>query len=143
VLLGWLHRLEDVAVDAMHDDWSIDELDEALEDLPPPVAAAETWPGHLDEARASFVEALAGDFAPVDVSGLRSRADLATLFCGVLGGDASAATRGAGPADGMAFWLADNPSAPRLLVSRGLPGRNDFVSMLGASGREPGAETIF
>lgn len=140
-LLGWLHRLEDVAVDAMHDDWSIDELDEALEGLPAPVAAAETWPEHLNDARASFVEALAGDFGPVDVSGLRSRADLATLVCGVFGGgDATAA---AAPADGIAFWLADNPTEPRLLVSRGLPGRDDFVSMLGASGREPGAETIF
>ena len=43
----------------------------------------------------------------------------------------------------LGFWLADNPAAPRLLVSRGLPGREQIVSMLGANGREPGAETIF
>jgi type VI secretion system protein ImpM len=140
-LLGWLHRLEDVAVDAMHDDWSIEELDDALEALPPPVAAAQEWPEHLDDARGSLAEALAGDFATVDVGGLRSRADLATLFAGVLGDVGAANTLS--PADGMAFWLADNPTAPRLLVSRGLPGRDDFVGMLGASGREPGAETIF
>lgn len=140
-LLGWLHQLEDVAVDAMHDDWSIDELDAALQGLPPPVEAADAWPEHLDEARASLTEALAGDFAVVDVGGLRSRADLAVLFADVVGG--GAASSKATPADGMAFWLADNPTAPRLIVSRGLPGRDDFVGMLGANGREPGAETIF
>lgn len=139
-LLGWLHRLEDVAVDAMHDDWSIDELDGALEALPPPVSAPE-WPPHLDAPRAALVEALAGDRSFVDVTGLRSRAELAMLFSSVLG--AADAPSPAAVADGMAFWLADNPVEPRLLVSRGLPGRDDFVSMLGASGREPGAETIF
>lgn len=139
-LLGWLHRLEDVAVDAMHDDWSIDELDAALEAMPPPVAAAEAAE-HLEAPRAALVDALVTEFSTVDVTGLRSRAELATLFCSVLG----AADEPPMPsiADGMAFWLADNPTEPRLLVSRGLPGRDEFVSMLGASGREPGAETIF
>jgi type VI secretion system protein ImpM len=139
-LLGWLHRLEDVAVDAMHDDWSIDELEAALEALPPPVASLEA-PASLEGPRASLRAALGSDFGAVDVSGLRSRADLATLFCSVLGtADAAAAPTAAA---GMAFWLADNPTEPRLLVSRGLPGRDDFVNMLGASGREPGGETIF
>ena len=29
-LLGWLHRLEDLALDALQDDWSIDDLEDAL-----------------------------------------------------------------------------------------------------------------
>ena len=136
-LLGWLHRLEDVAVDALHDDWSIDDLEGVLGALPPAVAEAD-WPEHLEAPRAALADALACDLSVVDVAGVRSRAELATLFCSVLG-----ATAAPQVADGMAFWLADNPSEPRLLVSRGLPGRDDFVSMLGASGREPGAETIF
>ena len=140
-LLGWLHRLEDVAVDAMHDDWSIDELDGALEALPLPVAASTDWPEHLEAPRAALADALGTDLSFVDVSGVRSRAELAALFASVLG--ATQAPVPAAVADGMAFWLADNPTEPRLLVSRGLPGRDDFVSMLGASGREPGAETIF
>jgi len=139
-LLGWLHRLEDVAVDALQDDWSIEQLDAALEALPPPVATAAPADG-LEGPRASLRAALAGDFGAVDVAGLRSRADLAALFEGVFGGPLDAGVPAA--VSGMAFWLADNPTAPRLLVSRGLPGRDDFVSMLGASGREPGAETIF
>ena len=88
-----------------------------------------------------LLAALGGDFGAVDVAGLASRADLAALFEGVFGGTLDTGVPAA--VSGMAFWLADNPTEPRLLVSRGLPGRDDFVSMLGASGREPGAETIF
>jgi type VI secretion system protein ImpM len=139
-LLGWLHRLEDVAVDALQDDWSIEQLDAALEALPPPGAAVAPVDG-LDGPRASLLAALDNDFGVVDVTDLRSRSDLAALFEGVFADttEASVPARVAG----MSFWLADNPTAPRLLVSRGLPGRDDFVSMLGASGREPGAETLF
>jgi type VI secretion system protein ImpM len=140
-LLGWLHRLEDVAVDALHDDWSIDDLEGVLEALPPAVVEAGDWPEHLGAPRAALADALAGDITVVDVTGVRNRAELATLFSSVLG--ATATPVAPTVADGMAFWLADNPSEPRLLVSRGLPGRDDFVSMLGASGREPGADTIF
>jgi len=139
-LLGWLHRLEDVAVDALQDDWSIDDLEGVLEALPVPVAPAAP-PAHLDAPRAALAAALAADGGFIDVTPLQSRADLAALFVGTLAGDAPVAPTGI--ADGIGFWLADNPSEPRLLVSRGLPGRDDFVSMLGASGREPGAETIF
>jgi type VI secretion system protein ImpM len=139
-LLGWLHRLEDVAVDALHDDWSIDDLEGVLEGLPPPVVA-EAPPADLDETRAALIDALASEASYVDVSGLRSRADLAGLFCGALAGRIEPDPPAV--AEGMAFWLADNPSEPRLLVSRGLPGREHFVGMLGAAGREPGAETIF
>ncbi len=140
-LLGWLHRLEDVAVDAMHDDWSIDELDEALEALPAPIEATDVAPAHVVEVQAALAAALAGDCTGVDIGGLRSRAELATLFAAALGGGATTGAKS--PAEGMAFWLADNPVAPQLIVSRGLPGRDDFVGMLGASGREPGAETTF
>ena len=33
-LLAWLHRLEDTALDALHGDWTIDDLENALADLP-------------------------------------------------------------------------------------------------------------
>lgn len=136
-LLGWLHRLEDVAVDALHEDWSIDELDAALESLPPPTAEA-ALPAHLAPAQQALAEAMAaGGF--VDVAPVRSRNDLAMLLCDALGGGAAAPALGRG----LGFWLADNPAAPRLLVSRGLPARDQIVSMLGANGREPGGETIF
>ena len=40
-LLGWLHRLDDLAVDALHDDWNIDQLEAALarEGAAPPQTA--------------------------------------------------------------------------------------------------------
>jgi type VI secretion system protein ImpM len=40
-LWSWLHRLEDLAVDAMQDDWSIEQLDTTLLRMGPPQAAAE------------------------------------------------------------------------------------------------------
>lgn len=136
-LLGWLHRLEDVAVDALQDDWSTDQLDAALEALPAPVGAS-ALPETLEATRAALAEAMAaGGF--VDLGALRGRGELAGVLQAALGGAATVPLE----ADGRAFWLADNPASPRLLVSRGLPGHEDFVSMLGASGREPGAETIF
>lgn len=137
-LLGWLHRLEDLAVDAMHEDWTIAALDSALEALPPP-STAHALPPHLQGARQALSEAMAGSGSFVDMATVRSRSDLAALLADALG-SGSASTS---DADGLAFWLADNPTAPRLLVSRGLPGRDQTVSMLGADGREPGSETIF
>lgn len=135
-LLGWLHRLEDVAVDALHEDWSIDELEGALEVLPEPVVAA-ALPDALAATRQSLAEAIAGGGGFIDMGAVRSRSDLAQLLSETVGGAPVPV------GDDLGFWLADNPAAPRLLVSRGLPGREQIVSMLGANGREPGAETIF
>jgi type VI secretion system protein ImpM len=137
-LLGWLHRLEDLAVDAMHEDWTIEALDAALEALPPPLAA-QSLPEHLADARRALADAMAGAGGFVDVASVRSRSDLAALLVDSLGGRQGAVPAG----EGLAFWLADNPTAPRMLVSRGLPGRDQTVSMLGADGREPGGQTIF
>ena len=129
-LLGWLHRLEDVAVDALHDDWSIDTLDDALAALPPPVVAAE--PSH--EAR-SLAEAIASGGAFVDITSLRRRSDLAALLWDALVGAPSAHPM----AEGLSLWLADDPGAPRLLVSRGLPEAPQFIRMLAAAG---GSEAV-
>lgn len=137
-LLGWLHRLEDLAVDAMHEDWTIEALDAALEALPPPLEAR-SLPASLGETQRALADAMAGAGGFVDVAAVRSRSDLALLLAEPLGGHSRAETS----SDGLAFWLADNPTAPRLLVSHGLPGRDQTVSMLGADGREPGGETIF
>ena len=38
-LWSWLHQIEDLAVDAMQDDWSIEQLDAELLSLGPPVKA--------------------------------------------------------------------------------------------------------
>jgi type VI secretion system protein ImpM len=133
-LLGWLQRLEDVAVDALHDDWSIEVLDEALAQLPAPVPPADPSPEAL-----SLAEAIACGAAFVDISALRRRADLAALLWDALAEASPALPAG----QGLSFWLADNPGRPQLLVSRGLPDRDHFVRMLGSTAAdESGASTI-
>lgn len=137
LLLGWLHQLEDVAVDALHDDWTIEQLDATLERLPLPLDDR----GDPAPAAAALAEALGSDGSFVDISALRSRAELAALFG--TGLSAAAAAPALAAAQGLAFWLADNASDPQLLVSRGLPEPSLFVRMLGAAAREPGSSTIF
>lgn len=124
-LLGWLQRLEDVAVDALHEDWDIETLEGALAALPPPVVPPE--PSH--EARL-LAEAIAGGGAFVDIHALRRRADLATLLWDAL----ADAPRTLPVARGLSFWLADNPGTPQLLVRRGLPDTGQFIRMLAAAG---------
>lgn len=48
-LWSWLHQLEDAAVDAMQDDWSIEQLDAELLRLGPPQPGAQA-PGHAQAA---------------------------------------------------------------------------------------------
>jgi type VI secretion system protein ImpM len=145
LLLGWLHRLEDVAIDALQDDWTIEQLDEALEQLPPVIDIDAATPDHLVDTRAALLSALRSQGGFVPIEQVRSRAEMAELFVGVFAGtgasDGPEGRRQA--ARGLAFWLADNPNQPQLLVSRGLPGRDEFMQMLGAPGREPGDNTIY
>jgi type VI secretion system protein ImpM len=128
-LLGWLHRLEDVALDALQDDWTIDELEESLERVGPAPGFDE--PG-ASPALAALVEALDGEggFVPIDVLG--SRAELAAVLVAALRARSAAAR-----ADALAartFWLADNPEQPQLLVCAGLPRGATFGRMFGAGG---------
>ena len=142
LLLAWLHRLEDLALDALQDDWTIDELEQALDQLPElETGAAATPSTELEAAGAALVGALASDAAFVALEGVANRTELAALLAGAV----ARATPGGWQqaASGKAFWLADNPLVPRLLVSNGLPGHAEFVQMLGSSGREPGAATSF
>ena len=132
-LLGWLHRLEDVALDALQDDWDIQQLDEVLAALPAPIGET------VAAADGAALAAVLAEGGFVDIVSVRSRADLAALVAGALGGGDTWQTRAAS----RGFWLADNAAAPRLLVSRGLPSHEQFIEMLGASGRDDGATTIF
>jgi type VI secretion system protein ImpM len=147
LLLGWLHRLEDVAIDALQDDWTIEQLDEALEQLPPVIDTEAATPDHLVDTLTALLEALRSQGGFVPIEKVRSRAELAELFVGVFAGSGTASDAPGGgrrqAARGLAFWLADNPNQPQLLVSRGLPGRDEFMQMLGATGREPGDTTIY
>jgi type VI secretion system protein ImpM len=127
-LLGWLHRLDDAAADALHDDWDVDTLEEELARLSPPsnpsaatgpaTDAAATAGTPLDPLRALAIQA----FAP----GARS----------VLARDIAlgAAELWLSQARGLSFWLAETSDAPpRLLVCRGLPRAARFAELFGAA----------
>jgi type VI secretion system protein ImpM len=124
-LLAWLHRLEDVALDALQDDWSIDELEQALARFEAPTCAED-----LPLPQASLVRALEGEGAFVPIESLSTRADLARVVMGALAVDAGPALHAV--LAGHAFWLADQPDRPQLLVSRGLPRGEAFARMFGA-----------
>ncbi len=140
-LLVWLHRLEDLAVDALQDDWTIDQLEDALAQLPRPLDPALAWPAHLHATREALVAALHDDATFVALGEVKSRAELASLWAASIAGGAAVP-----PPETIArrsFWLSDNPQAPGLLVARGLPERSAFIRMLGAVGREAAATTTF
>jgi type VI secretion system protein ImpM len=142
LLLAWLHRLEDLAIDALHDDWSVDVLEQELEGLSGALDETQAWPEHLQAPRAELAEAVSsGGNVFVDIGAVRNRGELATLWAASLA--VPVAQPWATGAAGRTFWLADNPDAPRLLVARGLPGRGEFAQMLGATGRDALAQTIF
>ena len=144
-LLGWLHRLEDTALDALQDDWTIEELEDALSVLAPPAESTEAPAGRLETCRAALVSALAGPGQFVAIDDVTNRKELAAVFAGMgrSPAEAAAPVGSAASYPRMAVWLADNPEHPQLLVSRGLPNHDDFMRMFGSTGREPGAETIY
>jgi type VI secretion system protein ImpM len=124
-LLAWLHRLEDVALDALQDDWSIDELEAAL--AASGSAALDAEPPF---AQAAIARSLEGEGGFVAIESLSSRADLARALLGAVAPAASAAC--ASVLAGRGFWLADQPERPQLLVSAGLPHGEAFARMFGA-----------
>ncbi|MEO7150510.1 MAG: type VI secretion system-associated protein TagF [Burkholderiaceae bacterium] len=138
-LLGWLQRLEDVAVDAMQDDWDIEQLEGVLATMAPDGRSGRAEDGApAPDALADAIDAGAGF---VDLAGVRNRSDLAAALVGAL-------SHRAGPAwqqraQGRSFWLADHPTQPRLLVRRGLPERTDVIEMLAGRSRDADATTLF
>ena len=137
-LLGWLQRLEDVAVDAMQDDWEIGRLEDVLALMTPVLTGDAAQAAALPD---SLAQALEGGGGFVDLAGVRNRADLVGAVVGAFGRHAGDGWQQA--AVGRSFWLADHPREPRLLVARGLPGRADFIAMLGANSRDVDATTLF
>lgn len=121
-LLNALHELDDLAVDAMHDDWDIERLEAELAKL----ALPQIEP--VAEASAPLGEVLAGHttHALVAHSG---QAELVRLLA------TSASTAWQRAAYGLCFWLADageSAAGPRLLVTRGLPAAETFTALLGS-----------
>ncbi len=130
-LLAWLHRLEDVAMDAIQDDWTIDQLDAALALMPPHLAAPAADDDAFQDTRRALHQALTGATAFVPIEAVRSRADLSTLFVDTLFRQAIGGRRHL--AAGRGFWWAEPPDGARLMVSHGMPDRLHFAGMMGPS----------
>jgi len=143
-LLGWLHRVEDAALDALQDDWTIDDLEAALAALAPPAADIPAAVDDLAPVRLALAQALAGEGTFVAIGAVSNRAELASVMAGAVGPSTQVVAPSLqAPPTGVALWLADNPLHPQLLVSKGLPRMQEFLGMFGSSGREPGSETIY
>jgi type VI secretion system protein ImpM len=114
-LLGWLQRLDDLALDALHDDWPVDRLDAELTHLgawmPPAAGAAaglpERWAAsaRLDIRPAGGVAALlAASARQALLQGLHAKA----------------------------LWLSDDGEGkPVLRITAGLPGVAEFPTLIG------------
>lgn len=125
-VLNWLHALDDLAADALQEDWPIDTLEGALARLPVP---------RPDLLAVSEVSALlSGDRRMVSIPVPDTRQALMggvgqALLQWVLG---SAST----PAPDLGWWWCE-PHAMvqqrQLLVSTGLPSGADFATLLGSN----------
>lgn len=117
-LWHWLGRLDELAGDALHEDWDVDRLEAELsrmaapplEPLAPAAGPAPTAPGAIVELD-----------LPV---GVDAAAHIAV----------QAHSLWRASAQGLAHWYASTETlAPRLLVSRGLPAAAQMNLLLGAT----------
>ena len=116
-LLRWLHRLDDLALDVLHDDWTVEQLEAEL-----PRLGHWAPPESLAPASAALRLALPGPGAMVE---LDAGLGVAALL-------AAAAQQGLLDAlHGQALWLSDDGTgAPVLRITNGLPPGAAFPAFL-------------
>lgn len=137
-LLSWLHALDDVAADALQDDWPIDDLEQALSRQPVP-----QWSGPLPALSAALAQLASGETSMVALSLPDARAAMAHSLGQALWGwslqTLPGGTMGRALAPGLAWWwcepqAAQGPQPARqTLLSRGLPSGQDFSHLLGSA----------
>jgi type VI secretion system protein ImpM len=117
-LWHWLGRLDELAGDALQEDWNIDQLERELARMVGPGLEA------LDGATGS---------GPLTAGALHELALPPGIDAAVhIGVEAQALWRE--KAHGLAYWFSSTELvAPRLLVSRGLPAATAMTSLLGAT----------
>ena len=117
-LLSWLHDIDDLAADALQDDWAIDRLEDELAQCPRP-----GW--HAPALEIAPLLPVAGGAATHAVAGSQAILDL------LAGAQAQALQQASA---GHAFWWADgDASERRLLVTRGLPPTEDLRLLFGTA----------
>jgi type VI secretion system protein ImpM len=116
-VLGWLQQLDDLAVDALHDDWDVDRLEAELHRLGPCPEA----PALPDEPG----DACTAEAFDRPLLQLRPSGGLAVWLADIAGQRLLAALHG------RALWLrTDDQGRPVLRISRGLPLADDFSALL-------------
>ncbi len=116
-LWHWLGRLDELALDALHDDWNVDRLEDELARMARPALAGAVPP--------AAPPAAPGALQPV---ALAEGADAAAA----IGAEAQALWRAR--STGLAWWYASPEQARRqLLVSRGLPAAAAMGALLAAT----------
>jgi type VI secretion system protein ImpM len=138
-LLGWLHALDDLAADALQDDWPIDDLEQALNQLLPP-----QWPALPAGVGSSLAQLASGESRMVALPLPDTRSAMANSLGQALWGWGLQmpphGTLGRQMAPGLAWWWSEplslQPDAPtrQTLLSRGLPSGHDFCVLLGSGG---------
>jgi len=119
-LQTWLYQLDDVAADALHEDWDIEHLDQVLARFPLP-----DWGDAPPMGSQALRDVMQGT-QPSQMLGVDSRQALQDLLA------YSAATQWQKQAQGLAFWWADAlDGPPRNLVSHGLPADTGFAALMG------------
>jgi len=113
-LLSWLQRLDDLAVDALHDDWSVEQLEQELRRL-----------GGLQLQLDADLRSpeLALDAPTLE---LRVPSSLPSMFAGLARAQVQRQLHG------KALWLRSDVQGELLLrMTTGLPGGGEFVDLLG------------
>jgi type VI secretion system protein ImpM len=113
-LQRWLHRLDDLALDVLHDDWTVEQLEAELPRLghwAPPALPA-TPPRIALPGPAEMIELDAGVGAATLLAGVAQQGLLDALH-------------------GHALWLSDDGAgAPALRITHGLPSGAGFPALL-------------
>lgn len=138
-LMAWLHTLDDLAADALQDDWPIDQLEEALNQLPAPTWDTPKLPATNALAR------LAQGISRLEALPLPgTRADMASVLGEALWGwglqSPPHGVLAKHLAPGLSWWWCEPPldDRPRRhLLARGLPSGDDFAQLLGAAHHAP------
>jgi type VI secretion system protein ImpM len=135
VLLNWLHALDDLAADALQDDWPIDDLEQALGKLPAP-----QWSALAPSLGEPLAALASGHTRMVALPLPEARSAMAQDLGHALWSwglqSPPQGTLGRHMAPGLAWWWCEPPAdhQPRqTLLSRGLPSGADFSVLLGAS----------
>lgn len=122
-LQRWLHQIDDLAADALQDDWTITQLEAELARLPQAPASTPV------PRRAGTVLPTGESLASMPLS---SAAEVAAMRTD------DALTIWQTAVVGHALWWCEPDADPgRLVVTRGLPGGPGFAALLGSGAQAP------